>query len=398
MNNRVFPRSRSKSNAQPGRLGKLTLGLFAVLAAASLSLSPAPALAADGAGNELTSAGNMNAQTVEGNLYWAGESLDLTDTTVTRDVIAAGQTIALTDTTVGGSVRTASQNLNLTGTKVAGDVTSAAQYITLGEGTEAQAIYSAAGDVRIIGTAKCGAVFGQTVTIDGTVDGDINVTAQKLVIGKNAHITGTVHATLGADPQVKDGSEVGKLDVTYSEQLAEKESNSVEDLAWGLLAAVVSAIGTCLAALLLSALFPRAMVSAAGMARTKKTQTIASGVIAVIFFVPAVLLLCITIAGLGLAGALVATVVAIWFAAVPFCAAALGRVVLPKMNRIASAAICGLVLGFASNLPYIGIVFTIAAVVLVHGYLVQLTWEGIKSGAKANNGNNDAPQGLPMAQ
>ena len=39
------------------------------------------------------------------------------------------------------------------------------------------------------------------MTIDGTVDGDVEVWADKLILGKNAHITGTVNAHISEDPE-----------------------------------------------------------------------------------------------------------------------------------------------------------------------------------------------------
>ena len=48
---------------------------------------------------------DANPSGVEGDLYWAGQALNLDDASIDRDIIAAGDTLSIRDCTVGGAVR-----------------------------------------------------------------------------------------------------------------------------------------------------------------------------------------------------------------------------------------------------------------------------------------------------
>lgn len=98
------------------------------------------------------------------------------------------------------------------------------------------------------------------MTIDGTVEGDVEVWADKLVLGKNARITGTVNAHVSEDPERAAGAEVGALKIDRTEN---EDTSTANDVIGGIVAAALS---TCFVALLLELVFPRATASAAGHA------------------------------------------------------------------------------------------------------------------------------------
>ena len=77
----------------------------------------------------------------------------------------------------------------------------AGQHVVLNTGSTANCFYAAGETVALRGSAKSAALAGDTVTIDGTVDGDVEVWADKLILGKNARITGTVNAHVSQDPE-----------------------------------------------------------------------------------------------------------------------------------------------------------------------------------------------------
>lgn len=143
------------------------------------------------------------------------------------------------------------------------------------------------------------------MTIDGTVEGDVEVWADKLVLGKNARITGTVNAHVSEDPERAAGAEVGALKIDRTEN---EDTSTANDVIGGIVAAALS---TCFVALLLELVFPRATASAAGMLHQRPTPLWVSGLLGTIAIAPAVLLLIISIAGLSLAGALLCGVIGI---------------------------------------------------------------------------------------
>lgn len=187
--------------------GRITI-LFALIALAITVLPTASFAGTDTAGNVLATDNDANPSGVEGDLYWAGQALNLDDVSIGRDIIAAGDTLSIRDCTVGGAVRLAARTIDIAKTTVDGSVTVAGQHVVLNSDSTANCFYAIGETVALRGSTKSAALAGDTVTIDGTVKGDVEVWADKLILGKNAHITGTVNAHVSEDPERAAGAEV----------------------------------------------------------------------------------------------------------------------------------------------------------------------------------------------
>lgn len=345
--------------------------LFVALALIALALAVLPAAAfagTDTAGNVLATDSDSNPSGVEGDLYWAGQGLDLDDASIDRDIIAAGESLSIRDCTVGGAVRLAARTIDIAQTTVDGSVTVAGQHVVLNSDSTASCFYAAGETVALRGSVKSAALAGNTVTIDGTVDGDVEVWADKLILGKNAHITGTVNAHVSEDPERAEGAEVGALKIDRTEN---EDTSTVNDVIGGIVAAALS---TCFVALLLELVFPRATASAAGMLHQRPTPLWVSGLLGTVAIVPAVLLLIISIAGLSLAGALMCGVIGIALVSAAFTGCAVARMVGHSQNRYAMAAVGGIAAGALTGLPLIGDFISGVAFVFMLGYVIQIIW------------------------
>ena len=233
--------------------------LFALIALALTVLPTASFAGTDTAGNVLATEADSNPSGAEGDLYWAGQNLNLDDASIDRDIIAAGDSLSIRDCTVGGAVRLAARTIDISKTAIDGSVTVAGQHIVLNTGSTANCFYAMGETVALRGSAKSAALAGSTVTIDGTVDGDVEVWADKLILGKNAHITGTVNAHVSEDPERAEGAQVGSLKIDRTEN---ENTSTINDAIGGIVAAALS---TCFVAIILELVFPRATASAAGM-------------------------------------------------------------------------------------------------------------------------------------
>lgn len=345
--------------------------LFVALALIALALAALPAAAfagTDTAGNVLATDSDSNPSGVEGDLYWAGQSLDLDDASIDRDIIAAGESLSIRDCTVGGAVRIAARTIDIAQTTVDGSVTVAGQHVVLNSDSTASCFYAAGETVALRGSVKSAALAGDTVTIDGTVDGDVEVWADKLILGKNARITGTVNAHVSEDPERAAGAEVGALKIDRTEN---EDTSTVNDVIGGIVAAALS---TCFVALLLELVFPRATASAAGMLHQRPTPLWVSGLLGTVAVVPAVLLLIISIAGLSLAGALMCGVIGIALVSAAFAGCAIARMVGHSQNRYAIAAVGGIIAGVLTAIPLVGDFISGAAFVFTLGYIIQIIW------------------------
>lgn len=366
--------------------GRIT-ALFALIALALTVLPTASFAGTDTAGNVLATDNDVNPSGVEGDLYWAGQALNLDDASIDRDIIAAGDTLSIRDCTVGGAVRLAARTIDIAKTTVDGSVTVAGQHVVLNTDSTASCFYAAGETVALRGSVKSAALAGDTVTIDGTVDGDVEVWADKLILGKNARITGTVNAHVSEDPERAAGAEVGALKIDRTEN---EDTSTLNDVIGGIVAAALS---TCFVALLLELVFPRATASAAGMLHQRPTPLWVSGLLGTVAIVPAVLLLIISIAGLSLAGALLCAVIGIALVSTAFAGCAIARMVGHNQNRYAMAAVGGLIAGVLTAIPLVGDFISGVAFVFTLGYIIQIIWRNahLKPQQPANT------PGLPTA-
>lgn len=346
--------------------------LFALIALALTALPTTSFAGTDTAGNVLATEVDSNPSGVEGDLYWAGQSLNLDDASIGRDIIAAGDTLSIHDCTIGGAVRLAARTIDISKTAIDGSVTVAGQHVVLNTGSTANCFYAMGETVALRGSTKSAALAGDTVTIDGTVEGDVEVWADKLVLGKNARITGTVNAHVSEDPERAAGAEVGALKIDRTEN---EDTSTINDVIGGIVAAALS---TCFVALLLELVFPRATASAAGMLHQHPTPLWVSGLLGTIAIVPAVLLLIISIAGLSLAGTLLCGVIGIALVSTAFAGFAIARMVGHNQNRYAMAAVGGIAAGALTGLPLIGDFISGVAFVFMLGYVIQIIWRNAR--------------------
>ena len=367
----------------PARRHKARSRLFVALTLIALALAALPATAlagTDTAGNVLATDNDSNPSGVEGDLYWAGQNLNLDDASIDRDIIAAGDSLSIRDCTVGGAVRLAARTIDIAQTTVDGSATVAGQHVVLNTDSTASCFYAAGETVALRGSVKSAALAGDTVTIDGTVDGDVEVWADKLVLGKNARISGTVNAHVSEDPERAAGAEIGALKIDRTES---EDTSTVNDVIGGIVAAALS---TCFVALLLELVFPRATASAAGMLHQRPMPLWVSGLLGTIAIVPAVLLLIISIAGLSLAGALMCGVIGIALVSSTFAGCAIARMVGHSQNRYAMAAAGGVIAGALTAIPLVGDFISGVAFVFTLGYVIQIIWRNahLKSQQPAN--------------
>lgn len=362
-----MPCNQSPSTRRHKTWGHITI-LFALIALALTMLPTASFAGTDTAGNVLATDSDSNPSGVEGDLYWAGQSLNLDDASIDRDIIAAGENLSIRDCTVGGAVRLVARTIDIAKTAIDGSVTVAGQHVVLNTDSTASCFYAAGETVALRGSAKSAALAGDTVTIDGTVDGNVEVWADKLILGKNARITGTVNAHVSEDPERAEGAQVGALKIDRTES---EDTSTVNDTIGGIVAAALS---TCFVAILLELVFPRATASAAGMLHQRPTPLWVSGLLGTVAVVPAVLLLIVSIAGLSLAGALMCSVIGIALVSAAFTGTAVTRMVGHNQNRYAMAAVGGVIAGALTALPLMGNFISGVAFVFTLGYVIQIIW------------------------
>jgi cytoskeletal protein CcmA (bactofilin family) len=181
------------------------------LAFAALALSPLVA-----------NADGLSFETARGNEYISGGSVDVMED-ASNDIVAAGGNVIITGNAgnevlaaggtvlllgkVGGDARVAGGNVTIDN-EIGGEAVIAGGRIRLlPKSTVKSDLFAAAGDIRVDGTLEGNArIIGRHVTINGVVNKDAYVKAQRLVIGKNALISGDLRYESPEEAQIEPGA------------------------------------------------------------------------------------------------------------------------------------------------------------------------------------------------
>lgn len=186
---------------------------------------------------------------IENDLYWAGQTLDASKVNVGTSghgsILAAGQSITLKNVKVADSVRAAAQDIMIDHAQISNNITVAAQNISLGNDVNANGVYASARTLSISGSYQGGLLVGETVSFDGAVEGDLNIQAQQINIGKNAQVKGQLVLPEGVTVNIADGAQVPN--VTYSAPINTAQPTLFDD--------IISIVYACMAHIVLVGLF-----------------------------------------------------------------------------------------------------------------------------------------------
>jgi cytoskeletal protein CcmA (bactofilin family) len=184
------------------------------------------------------------AAAVTGDAVVAGGELDLQGD-IGGDVLAAGGTIALRGT-VNDDARLAGGDLRIQA-QIGDDLLAAGGRIHLGRlSAVTGGAWLSGGDIRLDGTVEQGLhASGGRVVITGTINGDVELWAEQIIIAKTAVITGRLHykspreAEIENEARIDGGIDYAPVDVEMKSVLAGAVAAVFVLLASLVLAAVV---------------------------------------------------------------------------------------------------------------------------------------------------------------
>lgn len=194
----------------PLMLMTLTVALARPVAATEFAAEDSREIAAD--------------ETIEGSLYWAGQTL-VVEGTVTGDLIVAAGDIVINGR-VDGSVMGAAQSIQVNG-EVGGAMRVAGERVTI-NGAVAEEVVAFGNTVLVTDGATVGGpiagamaqltiggsvaddvkVAATTLAVTGTVDGSVDVEVEQLTVGGSATIAGDLTYRSRNEAQVADGAEI----------------------------------------------------------------------------------------------------------------------------------------------------------------------------------------------
>lgn len=360
-------------------LKKRVLALvFCVMACMGAFVPSAYALTADSSGSVVSIDGStesetIESETIESDVYWIGESATITSSQIGGDIIGAGYTIDVESSTVGGNVRAAAQELTINATEVGNNLTIAGATVQVGQGTSANGVYAMADEFGFYGTASMIYVEASTVTIDGTVSGDVEIYADEVVIGSNTNITGTLSVYSADAPTIADGAVMGN----YSYEYYEGTDSSLSS-AFGQSMSLGSLLILVVSTLLIAWLAKKPVEESANMLKTNTVNMLLFGALTVALapMVAILLLGLLVTAPFGLA--IFCIILALSCVALPFTAAATGKAIFKDMNNVLSGLLIGIIAGVLSMFSFLAYLLAIYSAIFTAGYIVCKVIEKVR--------------------
>lgn len=373
---------------------------FVLILALVLSIAvSAQALEQDGAGNGLSDEATIAGESIARDLYWAGQSMSLSNSEIAQSLICAGYDLTVSGTNVGGSVRAAGNMLNFQNMTVENNVTAIGNILSVDAGSRAAGVYLAGSTVTFNGACDTIGAMAGTVNLNGVVNGDAFISADKVLVGPNAVVKGVLTVQSSEQPVIPGTAQIAKMEYTAPAVSGEDVEAAAQAAAGAkLLHKATSRIYWVFAVALLAALFmlliPDTLNGAACMLKNRTLAMLLTGLVTLLALPLLLLLLCLTFIGLPVAGLIVLLAAIAMLFSVPFAGASAGRLVFSKMNVWLSAILGAAILSAARIVPYLGGLIAFASIIYTLGYFVQVCYLRM---CNRRRGSGNASSAVPAA-
>lgn len=301
---------------------------------------------------------------IEGDLYAFGGVVTVTGV-VTGDLIAAGGSININGAVVGDDLRIAGGNITVVNTQIADGVSIAGGNVSvLGDSTVGGGVMFAGGMITLDSPVERNVYgAGGSVHLNNTIGRDIHVAAGKLSLGPRASVGGALTYTseekIDLDPQATIAGEIKQI-IPEDKSTVEIKADLLEATnaakagyrVWSFVASLV--VGT-----LLVFFFPATAGHLADQVSQKVLSHFGVGLLALVFTLPFVAILFITVIGLPLGFLLLGGFfTAVYFSKI-IASLALGKAVLRSFDvkhlDLYTSLIVGLVAYYlGSRIPFLG--------------------------------------------
>ena len=367
----------------------------------------------DTGGSVFTFVTPLESTEIAGDLYWIGNDLELVGSRVGNDIMAGAFTLGLSNAEVKGDVRVAGQSVTLKNTVIQGNADVMALDVRIDARSAANGYYCGGGTVDFKGASKRFIAYGQTIYFDGVVDGDVTLSAQDIIIGPNARITGLL--------DIRSGQNLATLDIPASAQIARIDTNldqpNTIDQITQIRAAIAPyfQIGSMLFVVVSFILLGLAALWGIGQKLTEANRLVRRYPLAILVLGCIALMLMFVIIMLGtvliftIPLSIMVTLILLisLIFCVPFTGSSLALMLRNRLKRPALCVILGSGLGAVLLfVPYVNQVVLLASLIYFVGYVVNIAMFGHDekhdASFHARQADEDAPSGkargiLPVA-
>lgn len=309
---------------------------------------------------------------VLGDIYSAGKKITVKDN-VNGDVIALGETINITSNEVKGNIRCGAQTLSINSKNVK-NITSFGQNINIGKKTTAKAIYVSGENINFKGSCEGFYAAGDTIIINGKINGDVNVNCDELIIADNGEITGNIKVYSPKEPIVN--SNVSMNDIQYTKiENSTNESKLKAFLGFG---TILSILGSLIFGLLLYSIFKKFFIKSDDLLVKEPLQVVLGGMASFILTPIVSLLLFLTIIALPVGViSLIMYFIVVYLSPV-IMGIVLGRLILKNKNPYLQILVGVLVVRLLSLLPMVGVFVWVVSGMIAQGLIVYSFVQSIK--------------------
>lgn len=343
---------------------------------------------------------------VDNELFLAGQNIGTSGIKVDGSAFLAGYDIKLDNSNIGGTVFAAGNSITID-SDVKNNIFAAGNNISISEESEGKAVYAVGNSINVNGHFKSVFVAGNMVCIDGVVDGDVNVDGNLVVIGQNADIKGKLNIVASEDPEIADGASISDIEVKINKGNEDEENGSIvlkkaaeKTIGRIFLKKMGSFIYWSLAYILLAFVFnlfiSKQMENSVDVAYERPLAVGISGLVGMICIPIIMILMCITVIGLplaGLTGIIYATVKCF---SVVFTFATIVRDFVfthinKRLNVYAELALSVIIAALLKQVPFIGGLMKLACFVYALGYVIQAGYK-VLSDKKAEKANQESKE------
>lgn len=327
----------------------------------------------DSASNYIAFKDDINiSNEVLGDIYSAGKSITVKEK-VSGDVIALGEFINITSKDLNGNIRCGAQTLNINSKNVK-NITSFGQNINIGENTAAKAIYIAAENINFKGTCEGFYATGDTIIINGKINGDVNITCNELIIASKGEVTGKIEVYSPKEPIVN--STVTMNDIQYTKIDNSANENKLNSFVG--FATLISLLASLILGIVLYSIFKKFFIKSDDLLIKEPLPVILGGMASFILIPIISLLLIFTIIALPLAIISLMTYFIIVYLSPVIMGIVLGRIILKNKNPYLQLLVGILILRILSLLPIVGGFIWIISAMIAQGLIIYEFCQSIK--------------------
>lgn len=312
--------------------------------------------------------------TVGRDLYWAGDTLNARGLEVGGgtggSTLLAGGTLNVASA-IHGSLRAAGQTVNVSSTTVGNNITVAGQNVSIASDVSAGGVYAAGSNVSVSGTYQGAAFAAGTVNLAGSYAGDVNISAGTVNVSRGTTVGGTLRVPNNAQVTIEEGANVPNVSYV-DDALVSTVSEGSEQNSFSVIGPLLfSCMAHALLVLLFSFLIKGAMEGAVKLTETKLSRMFVLG-FAEFFVLPLLgLFLLFPLVTAPISALIFIFIAVLWMFSIPFAGYVLGRRLFEGMAPLGAGMIGTLVLTAICYIPYLFFVVPTVCSIFVAGYLTQ---------------------------